>query len=189
MMQEINARCRLIREDDLELLMNWRMLPEITKYMNTDPVLTLDGQKKWFERIQKSEDSFYWMIEVDGVPAGLVSLVNLDNVNKRISSGVYIANKEKRSLFLIMSLQWNLYDYAFDKLGLNKVCEEVFSENKAVLRILDMCGSKKEGELKSHIHKNNNYYDVTVRGILKDDWSELKKKYSYSKFEFEEKNI
>lgn len=41
--QEINARCRLIKPDDLEMIMDWRMRPEITRYMNTDPKLTIEG--------------------------------------------------------------------------------------------------------------------------------------------------
>ena len=38
---------RTIRDDDLEMIMNWRMRPDITKYMNTNPKLTLEGQRKW----------------------------------------------------------------------------------------------------------------------------------------------
>jgi len=53
--KEINAICRQIKEEDLEMIMNWRMMPEITRYMNSDPVLTLEGQKKWFKKIRESE--------------------------------------------------------------------------------------------------------------------------------------
>ena len=45
-MDKINAYCRKIQEKDLEKLMQWRMRPDITKYMNTDPKLTIEGQKK-----------------------------------------------------------------------------------------------------------------------------------------------
>lgn len=76
---EINAFCRQIKEEDLEMIMNWRMLPEITRYMNTDPELTIEGQRKWFEKIKKSEKEFYWILEVDGVPAGVVSLSGYDS--------------------------------------------------------------------------------------------------------------
>ncbi len=36
---------RKISENDLEMIMKWRMMPEVTKYMYTDPQLTIDGQK------------------------------------------------------------------------------------------------------------------------------------------------
>jgi hypothetical protein len=35
-----------LREEDLNMVAKWRMLPEITKYMYTDPVITPESQKK-----------------------------------------------------------------------------------------------------------------------------------------------
>ena len=183
MEKEINAFCRQIHEEDLEMIMNWRMLPEITRYMNTDPKLTLEGQKQWFEKIKKSDKDFYWILEVDGTPAGVVSLVDYDS--NQIHTGVYIAVKEKRSLKLALYLQWNLYRYAFEYLEVHKVCEEVFSENKEVNRILDMCGSKREGVLRDSVCKNGKYYDVVARGILRSEWEEVKEKRAFDMISFE----
>lgn len=192
-MDIINARCRKIREDDLERLMNWRMDPDITRYMNTDPVLTMEGQRKWYEKICKeyekgvSEDreGYYWVIEVDGVPAGFVSLAGVDRTAGKVHTGVYIGEKTKRSLRLTMDLQWNLYRYSFDVLGMNKVCEEVFEANKGVNRILDMCGSVREGVIRNDVCKNGVYYNVVVRGILKDEWDKKKKNLEYNFIDFE----
>lgn len=184
--REINAICRQIKEDDLMMIMNWRMMPEITKYMNSDPKLTMEGQKRWFKSIQESNTSFYWILEVDGIPSGVVSLVDYDG--HKIHTGVYIAVKEKRSLKLTMYLQWNLYRYAFEHLGVSKVCEEVFEENKAVNRILDMCGSKREGVLRNHICKNGTYYNVVFRGILSSEWEEIRKKQKYDIISFQLKD-
>lgn len=184
-MEKINAYCRKIKEEDLEMIRHWRMLPEITRYMTTDPKISAADQKKWYDKICAQTDDRYWLLEVDGVPSGVVSLVNPDKRSRQIHTGVYIAVKEKRSLRLILDVQWNLYDYAFDVLGMNKVCEEVFTENRSVLRILDICGSKVEGTLRDHVFKNNVYYDMTLRGILKREWEEKKKTVSYNRIPFE----
>lgn len=192
-MDIVNAKCVKITEEDLERLMNWRMMPEITKYMNTDPTLTLEDQKRWFARIKEDEKKtleegrkgFYWILKVDDVPAGFVSLVDIEKNHKRLATGVYIAEKAKRSLRLILDIQWNLYDYAFDVLEMNKVCEEVFAENVAVNRILDICGSKREGLLRNHIYKNGEYFDIVTRGILREEWFEKRKTIQYNKIEFE----
>lgn len=185
MEKEIDALCRQIRESDLEMIMNWRMMPEITKYMNTDPVLTLEGQKKWFEKINASQSDFYWMLEVDHVPCGVVSLIGYDG--QQVHTGLYIAVKEKRSLKLTLYLQWNMYRYAFEKLGVHKVCEEVFAQNREVNRLLDMCGSSREGLLRDHVCKNGVYYDVVFRGILKDEWEQVKAKREFDLICFEDK--
>ena len=193
-METIHAKFRKIREEDLEKLMYWRMLPEITQYMNTDPKLTMEGQKAWYSCIKAEEQKslkegrkgFYWIIEVDDMPVGFASLVDIDYGAKKLQTGAYVAEKAKRSLRLAIDMQWNLYRYAFDVLGMNKVCEEVFAENKAVNRILDICGSKREGLLRSHIYKNGKYYDMVVRGILKSEWDEKKVVLEYHKIDIED---
>ena len=50
----MSVTLRKVTEGDLEQIMRWRMDPEITRYMNTDPKLTLEGQKKWFAKMQHS---------------------------------------------------------------------------------------------------------------------------------------
>lgn len=185
-MEHLDIEFRRIQECDLELLRQWRMQPDITKYMNTDPQITVEDQKSWYNRIMQQKDEYYWIIVVDNVKVGLASLVEPDLKNRRIHTGVYVAVKEKRSLRLILDIQWNLYSFAFDRLGYHKVCEEVFSLNKPVLRILDMCGSKREGELRNHVFKNGIYYDVTVRGILQNEWNEMKESLNYNIVKIEE---
>lgn len=175
---------RPIKENELEMIMNWRMLPEITQYMYTDPKLTIEDQRDWFYSLNKRNDIIPFMIEVDKIPCGILNITNIDYINKRCSWGYYMAIKEKRSLQLAMALEWNLYDYVFDVLGMHKLEGEIFSFNKAVLRIHQMCGSEIEGVLKDHIYKNGEFYDVTVTGILKEKWQELRSKFQYNAIPF-----
>ena len=175
---------RPIREEELQMVMEWRMRPDITKFMYTDPQLTLETQKIWFYSLKERNDILTFMIEVDKVPSGIINITDIDHVNHRCSWGYYMAVKEKRSLPLAMAIEWNLYDYVFDELGMHKLEGEIFSFNKAVLRIHQMCGSEIEGVLKDHIYKNGQFYDVTTAGILKEKWKEIKKNKNYEQIEF-----
>lgn len=175
---------RPIQENELEMIMHWRMMPEITKYMYTDPQLTIEGQKKWYHSLEERKDMIAFMIEVDHTPSGILNITDINDTNKRCSWGYYMAVKENRSLKLAMALEWNLYDYVFDVLGMHKLEGEIFSFNKGVLRIHQMCGSEIEGVRKDHIFKNGEFYDVTVTGILKEDWYKIKPKYNYEKIVF-----
>lgn len=176
---------RKIREADLEMIMNWRMKPEITKFMNTDPKLTLEGQKKWLKHITKDESVRNWVIEVDDIPVGVLNLMDIDWQNKRCSWGYYVAEKSMRSLKLAMAIEWNLYDYVFEKMGLNKLTNEVLAFNKEVVTIHKMCGSDVVGILKQHIYKNGSYIDVVYIEICKDKWEVLKTKHQYPRASFE----
>lgn len=176
-----NVRIRPIRAEELELVMEWRMRPDITKYMYTDPLLTPEGQKRWFLEQRDRTDQYSLIVEVDGIPCGVLSITDIDRKNSRCSWGIYIAVKEKRSLELMLALEWNVYDFVFYELGLSKVWGEVFSFNKAVIRMHQMCGSRIEGTLRKHILKNGEFYDVTLVGICRDEWETIQKKYPYGK--------
>lgn len=189
----VQARFRKIREEDLEMIMNWRMMPEVTKYMNTDPELTMEDQRRWYAAIREDEKrglqegrrGIHWILEVDDIPVGYASLVDIDWTSLHLQTGCYVAVKKARSIRLAVDIQVNLYQYAFEVLGMNKVYEEVFAENKALNRILDMCGSRSEGVLREHVFKHGKYYDVVTRGILKTEWETQRAKFSYNHFLFE----
>ena len=178
-------RFRKITEDDLEMIMNWRMMPEITKNMYTDPKLTLDDQKKWFKRISESKDEFHWVIETEGVPVGVANFSKWDKDANLIHTGSYIAIKEKRSIKLALNLQFALYTFAFDVLGVNKMCQEVLGNNIPVVKLNERLGIKLEGVLRQAKRKGDEYLDLYSMGILKSEWLELKQKVRYDKAEIE----
>ena len=181
----MNVEMTRVREDDLDMIMDWRMRPYITRYMNTDPVLTREGQRKWFQHIQNSEDQIHWVIRLDGKPIGLINVVEIDRVNSRCSWGYYIAEKEYRSLQLAMFLEWSLYDYVFDVLKLHKLCNETWTENAQVVKLHIMCGSTQDGIMRQHIYKNGVFHDVSIGSILAEEWFSKRVNVKYDRFNFE----
>lgn len=178
--------CRRCREKDIEMLREWRMRPEITRFMNTEPKLTIEDQKRWFAKVSKEEDSFYWILEVDGIPVGMVSLVKWDKTNKIIHTGIYIAVKEKRSMSLLIDLTVNLNVFAFEKLKVNKVAKEFLDINQDYIHFYERFGFKKEGVLRAAIYKNGKYHDLHLLGMLKDEWESLPDMGDYQTILFEQ---
>lgn len=174
---------RPVMETDLEMIMNWRMQPEITKYMNTDPKLTIDIQKKWYEKIKEDENTYQWIIEVDSMPVGVTGISDIDKINERCTRGIYIAVKEKRSLDLIVDIYSTQFDFIFYQLKLNKIEVEVFKENRGVVKLNKMCGFIEEGIKRQHIKKNGKYYDMVMLGMTKEDWENKKKTWKYNSVE------
>jgi len=177
--------CRRLEVDDLEEVMHWRMSAHVTRFMNTDPVLTLEGQKQWFKRLSDAGELYYWIIRVDSIPCGLINLADIDGVNKRCTWGYYVAVKKLRSIELAMALEMSLYDYVFDKIGFNKVIGESFCMNTAAVKMHELCGCKTEGILRQHILKNGQYYDVCVQSILAEEWRNIRNKYEYQRIDFD----
>jgi UDP-4-amino-4,6-dideoxy-N-acetyl-beta-L-altrosamine N-acetyltransferase len=183
----MSCRLRLMRESDLELVMQWRMRPEVTRYMYTDPQLTLDDQRRWFERVSRSERDRVWIIELlEGQrPVGVLSLSEIDRVNSRCSWAYYLGDTEVRGAGLAKSLELNVYAYVFDTLGLNKLCCEVFSFNDRVVALHEKFGSKVEGVMRQHICKNGEYFDVVRMGMLRSDWLAARERWRYTPLEIE----
>ena len=178
-------RCRKVRESDLETLMRFRMEEHVTKYLNTDPVLTLESQKKWFDQMIAKGEFYYWVLEVDDKISGVLNLHDMDNSNKRCTWGYYVADKKARSLHLSLSLEMSIYDFAFDVLRLNKVVSESFCDNVAAVKLHEICGCDTEGVLKQHIYKKGIFYDVVFQAMFAKKWRETRGKFSYEKIEFE----
>lgn len=176
---------RKIVKEDLNLIRKWRMMPEVTKYMYTDPVITVEGQLKWFEKINNDEKSRYWIIFIDNDSIGVVSIVDIDLENSRCSWAYYIGNTSYRGRGIATALECNIYDYVFNDIELNKLCCEVFEFNDKVISIHKKFGSQVEGILNEHIIKNNNKYNVVLMGILKSKWEILKMNYKYEKIYIE----
>lgn len=176
---------RQITEDDLEMIMNWRMSETVTRFMNTNPKLTLEGQRKWFASLEKNDKERNWIIEVDGNPAGLINLIDADWENGNTSWGYYIGEEKLRSLKLAISLEMSLYDYCFDILGFKEVHNEVFKLNEGVWKIHIACGNHIVKEVQDEVEKEGVSYDIVHLSIERDEWFELRKNKNYEKINFD----
>ncbi len=177
----MSLKLRNIELNDLELIMNWRMSPNVTKYMYTDPILTIEEQKEWFDNIKKDETCKFWMIIMEDTPIGVINLADIDIKNKKCSWAYYIGDTSFRGRGIARNLECNIYDYVFEILDLNKLCCEVFTFNEKVISIHEKFGSEVEGRLKQHILKNGQFYDVVHMGITKEKWYKIKLGQKYEK--------
>lgn len=183
---EMSVTVRKIREADLERIMNWRMDPEITRYMNTDPRLTLEGQKKWFAAVRENPDVRYWMILVDGQEAGVINLTGLTREDGVLGWAYYVGEKKLRSLKTALTLEMSLYDYIFDTLHKKALISDVFTLNKGVIQLHLLCGCEVVEEKKAHICKNNVCYDVTFMRMTGERWQQVRTGKKYEKISFED---
>jgi len=168
-----------IREENLEMIRNWRNSPEVSNYMYTDDFITVDQQKIWFRQIKDDPTKKYWIIKVDDKYVGVVNLYDIDKRNKRCYWAYYLAESSIRGKGLGRLIELNIIKYIFEDLGLNKLCCEVLSFNEIVVKIHKKYGSKIEGHFREHIFKDGEFHDIFCMGILKEEWSEIKKNFDF----------
>lgn len=164
-----------IAENSLEKILIWRTDPEVSKYMYTDPQLTMDDQKRWYkEKVINGGDCKYWLVNVDNMNIGVVSLYNIDHVNKRCYWAYYIGESGFMGKGIGKLIELNIMKYVFDNMNINKLCCEVFTSNDKVIKIHEKYGSKVEGVLRKHIFKNGEFHDIVTMGVLNDEWKVIK---------------
>ncbi|MBP3205747.1 MAG: GNAT family N-acetyltransferase [Lachnospiraceae bacterium] len=180
----MSVTLRAIEEGDLEIIMRWRMAEEITRYMNTNPKLTLEGQKKWFADIRENKDVRYWLIRVEGEPAGVINLTGLTKTDGVLGWAYYVGEQRLRSIQTALALEMSMYDHALIELGKSAVISDVFSLNKGVIQLHRICGCEVVEEKKNHILKEGVYYDVTFMRMTAEHWKEIRGDKKYEKISF-----
>jgi len=172
---------RKIKDEDLEMILNWRTMPEVSSYMYTDFEPSMERQRKWFKRINVDSTRLDWIINADGEDVGLVSLTNIDSINRRCDWGCYLGSPNVRGKGIGKSVELSLHAFVFETLGLNKFCCEVFVSNQKVISFHEKLGSVVEGTRREQIHKNGEFYDIVEMGLLRNDWERnLKGTFEYT---------
>ena len=169
---------RKIQEKDLELLMNWRMRPDITKYMLSDPVLTMDKQYQWYYKIKK-EDRFDFVIEIDDTPVGYFGIFDIDRISNCCGGGVYIAEVKARSFRNFIDIQSNILDFIFLNQKLHKHIFCVFEENP-VKNIYKFFNIVFEGKSRDAVYKYGRYFNLLYYSLLDYEWSEIRNRIKYN---------
>ena len=172
---EQKIECKFVREDDLGRIMEWRMRSEITNNMRTHPVLTMDKQKTWLEKINRENTQYHWVIWTGNIPIGVINIQDVDWKKKSCSTGIYIAEKGYGGPGLFFELHWNLFDLVFDTMDFKEIHAEALDFNKTAVmlnkRMWPVTEKKK---------------DCFTYSITKEQWEKIKehKKYSFIKYEW-----
>lgn len=171
-----------IREEHLELILQWRRQPAVTSVMITDVELDMDKQRRWLERISSDPSVRYWMIELDAKPLGVINLAEISPQHRRCSAGYYIGDLDYRQLGAVIPPY--LYNYVFRQLRLNKIYGEVVASNAAVLRMHALHGYRVVGTYEKHVVKDGEFLDLVAIELLAETWL-AQPKYARYTAEFE----
>ncbi len=65
--------------------------------------------------------------------------------------------------------------YAFETLGLNRVCAHHFSLNYSSGKVMRKIGLKREGRMRGHVRKNGESIDLELYGLLASEYERKRK--------------
>ena len=159
---------RVIRSDELELMLSWRNAPAVRANMYTRHEISLDEHLQWWSKIIDRVDQSYYMYEFHGVPSGIVAFTGIDLVNNNSSWAFYASPDASRGTGSRM--EFLALECAFRKMNLHKLCCEVLGFNTPVIRLHQKFGFAVEGVLREQHLVDGTYVDVHRLGLLSDEW-------------------
>jgi UDP-4-amino-4,6-dideoxy-N-acetyl-beta-L-altrosamine N-acetyltransferase len=171
-MADINLR--LLSVQDIEMVRSWRNSPEVASYMYNESYITEEQQGNWFNKISKDSNSIYWIIEYESKPLGLASVTGIDRTLNSCYWAFYLGDTSVRGGGIGAKVEFNVLDYVFTQLNLNKLRCEVFVSNDKVIKMHEKFGFRREAYYREHCIKNNVKLDVVGLAILKSEWENLR---------------
>jgi len=173
-MSNIDIKLEPLTEEHLEMIRNWRQLEEVTKYMYTDPKISKEQQIEWFKLVSKDPTKKFFIISFQGKPLGLCSVTDINYAFKKCSWAFYIGDTSIRGQGIGSKVEYNVLNYVFYELNLNKLNCEVFVSNDPVIKMHEKFGFRREAYFRNHVFKYNKFHDVVGLAMLKDEWKKLK---------------
>lgn len=129
---------RPITKADLEFLRKIRN--DHRRFFLSDSYISIQEQRKWFEKYRKADNDFMFVLEKSGKRAGAGGIYNIDKVKKEAEAGRFVIDRNLQNQGLGKILLEKIEKLAFAELGLKKLRLEVFSDNKIAVNLYKAAG-------------------------------------------------
>ena len=114
---------------------------------------------------------------------GYMSLTDIHYINSSANfSGIVIGDKDYNDGFAWIESYLFLYEYAFERLNLNRVYGDHIVGHRQTETIGKVFFMKTDGILRQAVFKNGQYHDVCVCSLLKEEYKVHKEMGDYDIF-------
>lgn len=163
-----------LKIEDIEMVRNWRNSQDVAQYMYNDNYISESDQEKWFDTVKNSKNSVYWIIEYNNKQLGLASVTGIDFTLQSCYWAFYLGDLSVRGAGIGAKVEFNVIEYVFNELNLNKLRCEVFVNNDKVIKMHEKYGFRREAYYREHCIKRDQKLDVVGLALLKSEWIQIK---------------
>jgi RimJ/RimL family protein N-acetyltransferase len=170
---------RAIEKTDLELLKQWRNIPEFRENFREVRELNLFNQELWFEKTNKSMNDFMFMIVrlEDGELLGAGGLLYINWIIRSADYSFYIGYQEKyidNDGYAEEAAQL-LLNYGFNNLNLNKIWMELYEFDSLKLTFFkEKFKFCQDGCLRDNCFEKGRYWDSYIISLTRKDFDRQK---------------
>lgn len=171
---------RAIETEDLEMLRQWRNLPEFKRNFREYRELSRIMQEKWFESIVNGDrDTIMYAICMNETEEllGCCGLCYINWVQRSSDLSLYIGYKKTYidSSGIAEEACKLLFEYGFHELNLHKVWTELYEYDlKKIDFFTKRFGFKIDGTLRDHHYMDGKWWDSLILSLLEDEYGGYK---------------
>lgn len=160
----------------------WFQDPEVTCYLASDfHAPKLEEEKDFFRKRREDQGRYFWLIAELGTnkAIGSVELKLGKPENKTARLGIVIADKSKWNKGYGREVVMTLIDFAFIRLGINRLELSCVSVNTRALKCYSQCGFVEEGRkrqaffikggVREGVTFNDGFYDEIIMSLISSD--------------------
>ena len=155
-------------QDQIKAVREIRNQESVRKSMYTEHEITLNEHLSWLEQLQSDKSQIVFVVLMDGKVSGIVSVNEIDRLHLKSDWAFYLDANARGGLGSV--LEFNLINFVFDELGLEKLNCEVIETNEVIINLHKKFGFVEEGLRRENIIKNQNRIGVCFLGLTKSDW-------------------
>ncbi len=167
----INITLRQINDcsdEEKKSIRNVRNQPNIRKVMHSEHEISLEEHFEWIDKLKNDENQIVFVVLVDDIVSGVVSVNAIDKVHRNAEWGFYLDEKVRGGLGA--ALEFWLLEFVFETLNLEKLNGEVLETNEFVVKLHKKFAFVEEGFRRENIEKNGKRIGVFLVGLTKTDW-------------------
>lgn len=161
---------RMLNPTDAPVLFRMRSNPEVLKYLDRPPMLSIQEADQWIQRILDqivANKSINWAICTPSNEQllGTVAFWKIDETNHRAEIG-YTLNPEWQGKGLMTEAIREVLLYGFKVMNLHGIDANVNPENQKSINLLTKFGFQKEAHFKENYYYDGRYLDSAIYCLL-----------------------
>jgi RimJ/RimL family protein N-acetyltransferase len=164
------VRLRPPKPDDAAVMITWFEDLEVTRFILLRFPPSLNAENEWLDRMAKSQDDIFWVIEHEGRPIGATAIHFIDWKNGSGKTGTTIGDKSLWGKGLGREVMQLRCRFAFTQLPLRKLKSAYFDGNQASAKAQAAAGYREVGRYKADQYIDGSWVDQIVTEVLREDW-------------------
>lgn len=162
---------RLLKEEDLGLVLEWRNSERIRNSMISNHIISWEEHLSWFKNLKESDT--YLIFEYMGQPAGMVNFTEINIPQGTGWWGFYVGKAGlPRGTGLLMGYLG--LTYVFENLKSNMVLSKVLAANQVSLAYHKRLGFSEDVMEKQYIFRDGENQEIVYFSYEFEKWVEYK---------------